>query len=178
MSKLPTWRRVSKLRIATFALAALCAACPRSAASSWDGKKAVAALELEQVGGPRIARKDMGNKVLLINFLSTWCFPCLSVIDGLKRLQAEYGGENFSVIAVGMDLEGPLVLAPFAEHYRLTFPLLCADDAMRQGQTPFGKVVSLPTTFLIGKDGKLKAAFEGLTSQAELEKLVKSSLSL
>jgi len=73
---------------------------------------------------------------------------------------------------VGMDLEGAEVLEPFVDQYQLAFPVLIADQRMRQGQTPFGQIIALPSTFLFGRDGRLIIAFAGLPNASELDQLV------
>ena len=42
---------------------------------------------------------------------------------------------SFTVVMVGMDLEGAMVLDPFARHYQLPFPMLVADRFIRNGQS-------------------------------------------
>jgi hypothetical protein len=64
---------------------------------------------------------------------------------GLERPPEEIGPG-----AVGMDLEGPQVVRPFADQLGLRFPVLIADDALRNGQTAFAKVWLLPTTLISG----------------------------
>ena len=79
-------------------------------------------------------------------------------------------------MAVGMDLEGPQVLRPFADQLGLRFPVLVADDALRNGQTAFGKVGLLPTTLIIGRDGRVVSIYAGVAEQGTLEPLIDEAL--
>jgi thiol-disulfide isomerase/thioredoxin len=112
------------------------------------------------------------GRVVLVTFMATWCAPCLMELPYLVRLQEQHAKAGFVVVAVGMDLEGDLVLGPFAREYELPFPLLVAGERIRSGDTPFGPINVLPTTFLLGRDGSVLAAFQGLASQPELSKAV------
>ncbi|MDQ3266285.1 MAG: TlpA family protein disulfide reductase [Myxococcota bacterium] len=133
-------------------------------------------LKLESVG-PVPTRVDaLHGRVLLVNFMATWCIPCLQELPALVALQQRYAQRGFTVVLVGMDLEGALVLEPFADHYQLTFPMLVADQRIRKGESAFGEIRILPHTFLISRQGDLRAMFQGIASPSELEDLVRREL--
>jgi len=116
--------------------------------------------------------RALEGKVVLVTFMATWCAPCLMELPYLQRLQEQHGPAGFVVVAVGMDLEGALVLGPFAREYQLPFPLVLPDERIRAGETPFGSIRVLPTTFLLDRDGAVLAAFQGLPNEPELSKAV------
>jgi len=122
-------------------------------------------------GGVMDARALEG-RVVLVTFMATWCAPCLMELPYLIRLQEQHAAEGFVVVAVGMDLDGDLVLGPFAREYQLPFPLVVADERLRKGDSPFGTINVLPTTFLLGRDGAVLAAFQGMATQPALSKAV------
>jgi hypothetical protein len=68
------------------------------------------------------------------------------------------------------------VLRPFADQLGLRFPVLIADDALRNGQTAFGKVGLLPTTLIIGRDGRVVTVYAGVAEQVTLEPLIDEAL--
>jgi thiol-disulfide isomerase/thioredoxin len=134
------------------------------------------ALALPSVGPAPFDWSALRGRVVLVHFFATWCFPCIGGIPLLQKLQDTYAPKGFRVVGVGMDLEGAQVLEPFVEQYRLSFPMLIADQRIRQGQSPFGVITSLPSMFLFGKDGRLITAFTGLPVAAEIEQLVSQAV--
>ena len=80
------------------------------------------------------------------------------------------------MVAVGMDLEGVLVLEPFAQQYQFSFPVLVASPTIRDGTSPFGKIAALPTTVLLDREGTVIAGYEGVLDVKHLEELVVGSL--
>jgi thiol-disulfide isomerase/thioredoxin len=137
------------------------------------------ALQLEAVAPGRggvLNARALEGRVVLVTFMSTWCALCLMDLPYYRALHAQYRDRGFSVVAVGMDLEGELVLRPFAEQYELEFPLVLADERIRRGETPFGPIRELPTTFLLAEDGTVLAAFTGLAPQRELSALVERAV--
>jgi len=136
----------------------------------------VPALALESVGPVRATPEALYGRVLVVSFMATWCFPCIEELPDFVALQRQYGGPGFTVVLVGMDLEGARVLEPFADYYQLPFPLLVADDRIRDGESPFGRLAVLPTTLVIGRDGRPAAAVQGIVQRADLAREIEKAL--
>jgi thiol-disulfide isomerase/thioredoxin len=117
------------------------------------------------------------GRVVLMTFVATWCFPCLTDLVTLKRLDRDWRDAGLTSLIIGMDLEGRLVLEPFARGYGLTSPVLVATDALRNAETPFGRIRELPTRLLFGRDGTLVVGFSGIAQYEDLERLVASEVS-
>lgn len=135
--------------------------------------------ELERLpvlGGGWIDRSQLAGKVVVVQFLASWCFPCFATAPRLQEIYNRYQQQGLAVVAVGMDLEGPQVLRPFADQLGLRYPVLVSDDALRSGQTAFGKVALLPTTLIIGRDGKVISLYAGVAEQGTLEPLIENAL--
>ena len=160
--------------VAAAALLAVTSGCATAPERRWPHfRSALAGLEALSPGeGGALDARALEGRVVLVTFMSTWCAPCLMELPYLTRLHEQHGPAGLSVVAVGMDLEGALVLRPFAAEYQLPFPLLVADQRIRRGETPFGSISVLPTTFLLGRDGAVLAAFQGMAVQPELSKKI------
>jgi thiol-disulfide isomerase/thioredoxin len=115
--------------------------------------------------------KDFGGKVLIVNFWATWCAPCVKEMPALDRLNAKLGGKDFQVIAINQERNGPKIAKPFAEKQGWKLPLYL-DPA-----TAFyrdAKLGGLPTTLIVGKDGKElgRIAGEVVWDSPAVEKMV------
>jgi thiol-disulfide isomerase/thioredoxin len=111
---------------------------------------------------------ELNGKVVMVSFIATWCFPCVADLPVMEKLQRDLQPKGYETVAVGMDLEGPKVLRPFAQEYALPYPLLAPPTELREGKTPFGRISELPTRFLFGRDGKLVMAFSGVADPKQL----------
>lgn len=116
------------------------------------------------------------GKAVLVVFVATWCFPCLTEFVALERLEREYAAKGLQIVLVGMDLEGEQVLRPFADSYALKWPLLGADDALRSGQSPFGLVRELPVRALFDREGRAVASYSGVLEYPKLAALIEAAL--
>ncbi len=102
--------------------------------------------------GSRIALKEFGGRLTLVNFWATWCGPCVREMPSLDRLQAGLRGEDFVVVALSEDREGWRKIAPFRDRLKLRNLRLLHDE----GSTFMFEVGvrGLPTTLLVGQDGR------------------------
>jgi len=92
--------------------------------------------------------KQSKGKVVLVNLWATWCPPCVAEMPSLQKLYDAYGDQvDFYFVTA----EERLVVTKFMKKKGYTFPVyLQRFNAPAQLQEQ-----SLPTTFLIGKDGKI-----------------------
>lgn len=95
---------------------------------------------------------DYRGRVLVVNFWATWCAPCREEMPSLDRLQAELGGDKFSVLAVGQDLQGMEKVTAFFEKYKIRHlaPINDKSTQSSRGAGAFG----LPATLILNAEGK------------------------
>ncbi|HUI20483.1 MAG TPA: TlpA disulfide reductase family protein [Methylocella sp.] len=98
---------------------------------------------------------DFKGQTVLLNLWATWCVPCRQEMPALDRLQGLRGSKDFSVVAVNIDtarLDRPKA---FLEEIGVKNLKLYTDSTAGVFQTlkQDGKVLGLPTTILIDKDG-------------------------
>jgi thiol-disulfide isomerase/thioredoxin len=162
-------------RVLAVSLWAGCAGTPSPSRFRADAYLATLAT-LPDVQGRTLSASSWSGRVLVVQFVATWCFPCIATAPRLQDLEARYGSRGLSVVAVGMDLEGAVVLGPFQEQLRLTYPVLVGNDALRDGKTAFGRITTLPTTVIVGRDGTVLAAFKGVPESGSLESFLEGAL--
>src|SRR4030067_2247344 len=73
-------------------------------------------------GNPR-KLSDYRGKVVSLNFWATWCKPCEEEMPSMQALYEGLGNDNFEIIAVSVDKDGPETVAAFVKKYGLTFTL-------------------------------------------------------
>lgn len=169
-------RTAARVRLCAALLVLSLAGCGRGTKPVDAGPAFLYALALPSVGPMRHDVRALSGKVVLVSFFATWCFPCLAEMPTLEALQRDYGAKGFQVVSVGMDLEGEKVLQPFADHFALRYPVLVANDALREGQTAFGPIRALPTTILLDKRGRAVAAWEGVEGHTDVAKAIEKLL--
>lgn len=90
------------------------------------------------------------GSVVIVNFWASWCFECRPEMPVLERLQREFSSRGLIIIGVNAR-EDREAARRYATELGLTFPLVL--DRIGTINTLYG-VVGLPTTFVIGRDGR------------------------
>ncbi len=164
----------SRIRPRYLAVAVALAALLASGCASSSGalRPTPTGLVLREATGGRYDLSALRGKVVLVNFFATWCFPCMVEMPTFRALQEEQGARGLQVVAIGMDLEGAKVLEPYARVSALPFPILVASEAVQEGQTSFGKIVDLPTSFVFDREGELAAVWHGPVNPKALSEFV------
>jgi peroxiredoxin len=130
---------------------------------------------LRTVEGKKVSLSDYKGKAVLINFWATWCAPCKIEMPWLVALRSQYAPQGFEILGVNEDDAGTprAKLAKFGQEQGLNYPLLVGDDAMSR---KYGGVEFLPTSYFVGRDGKIVAETAGLVSKSEVEASIKKAL--
>ena len=130
---------------------------------------------LRTVEGKKVSLSDYKGKAVLINFWATWCAPCKIEMPWLVALHSQYAPQGFEILGVSEDdADTPRAkLAKFGQEQGLNYPLLVGDDAVSR---KYGGVEFLPTSYFVGRDGKIVAETAGLVSKDEVEASIKKAL--
>ena len=100
--------------------------------------------------GQRVSLAGLRGRVVLINFWASWCVPCRAEMADFEKLHRVYGAQGLTVLGVNIQ-EQPEVIRRFAARLGLTFPLVLDLDG--RIAKAYG-VIGLPSTFLVGRDGR------------------------
>lgn len=128
---------------------------------------------LKDVNGVDVKLASFEGKVILVNFWATWCGPCKVEIPDLIELQNEYPDQ---LVVVGIDvLDEWSRVKPFADNLKVNYPLLDANNR-KDVEDAFGPMWGLPTTVIVGKDGKVAKRHSGIASKEQFKQYVESLL--
>ncbi|HEX5011310.1 MAG TPA: TlpA disulfide reductase family protein [Planctomycetota bacterium] len=93
---------------------------------------------------------DLKGKVVLVEFWGTWCAPCVATMPHVQELWTRYREQGLVVAAISC--EDAAKLKPYVEQQSWTMPV--GADTEKALVKAWG-VESWPTTFVVGRDGKI-----------------------
>ena len=123
-----------------------------SAAGLFHVGEPAPALAVPQVGGGTIDLANLRGKPVWVNFMGTYCPPCIDEFPLMNGFAARYADDGLVVLAIDVKEEEGTVAA-FAESLSATFPIGLDSDG--SAQTRWG-AIALPVHFWVDKDGIIR----------------------
>jgi thiol-disulfide isomerase/thioredoxin len=126
--------------------------------NSRDNDRPYAArFSLVALSGQKIDLADYKGKVVLVNFWASWCPHCRKLIPALVGFQDQYYSKGLRVVGIAVGDRKQAVQA-FYQHGNINYPIAMGDAYTR---SLYGGITGLPTTVLIGRDGRIYSRLEG-----------------
>jgi thiol-disulfide isomerase/thioredoxin len=127
---------------------------------------------LTDINGARLALSDYRGKVVLLDFWATWCGPCRIEIPEFVQMEQKYRDQGFAVLGVAMQ-DTPDSVSHFYQQFHLNYPVAMGNSQLA---ALYGGIFGLPTSFLIGRDGRIYSEHSGTTGpevfQDEIQQLL------
>lgn len=145
-----------------------CSSSPTTPAAeaSVNGRKSAPDFTLTEMNGAPVKLSDYRGKVVLLNFWATWCGPCKTEIPWFIEFEKMYKDRGFATLGVSMDEDGWQAVQPFVKQREINYPVMIGNDRVAQ---LYGGIDSLPSTFLIDREGRIASVHLGLVSRRDYE---------
>ena len=112
---------------------------------------------LRDLKGNKVRLQDLRGKVVFLNFWATWCPSCRLEMPSMEKLHEEFGHQGLVILAINYR-ERPEEINAFFKEHRLDFTALLDE----QGRAlDLYKAWSLPTTYLINRNGEIAGKVVG-----------------
>lgn len=137
--------------------------------------------ELKDQYGKTHKLSDYKGKVVFLNFWATWCPPCKMEMPDIQKIYEKYEkqGEKSEVVVLSVaapntqdekDIDG---IKSFLEENGYTYPVLMDDGGYTFGAY---RISSLPTTFMIDKEGNVFGYVQGGLTQEAMESIIEQTI--
>ena len=103
------------------------------------------------------ALESLKGSVVVLDFWAPWCVPCRASFPAMDALQQKYSKQGLRVLGLTLDTNEDAIIA-FLDAVPVGFTIL--RDVSGQAGEAFS-VVAMPTTFVLDKQGRIAARFEG-----------------
>lgn len=108
------------------------------------------------------------GKVVLLDFWASWCAPCKASFPVMDKIYAQFKDQGFEIIAVSVDKKSKKY-KKFADKSDVSFPMV--HDASKQ-LVKLAEIESMPTSFLIDKNGTIVAVHKGFHGKKTEEQYI------
>lgn len=127
-------------------------------------------------GGEQRSLSSYHGNVVVLDFWATWCAPCRFTMPKMEEFHQRYKGHGVTVIGVAVDIDDYNKVVQFAKEVGVTYPI--AADTNGEAKQYY-HIRSLPTLFVIDKDGVIALRLEGYdpeNTEKQLEEAVNRAL--
>jgi cytochrome c biogenesis protein CcmG/thiol:disulfide interchange protein DsbE len=112
-------------------------------------------LVVKELSGQTFDLSALRGKVVVVNFWATWCPPCRQEMPALDAFYRQYHGQGLEMI--GLSADRPHDRSDVIKVMQsFDYPAAMLDDVATNG---FGTPDQLPLTFVIDREGVLRAKF-------------------
>ena len=115
------------------------------------------------------------GKVVIVSIMGSWCPNCHDEAPFLAALYRKYRGEGLQIVALSFEeaeqLKNPARLRAFIAQYGIEYTVLLAGEPSElNAKLPQGVNLNCwPTTFILGRDGRVRAVHAGFPGHASGE---------
>jgi len=143
-----------------------------SAVSETGPSEPAPQVELSSLEGQRLKLSDFHGRVVLLNFWATWCGPCRAEIPELNKLQRDFQASGLAVVGVSWD-DSAAGVREFQKEIRQDYTVLLGGE---DAQDKFEAIRSLPSTYVIDREGRIRQKIIGARDRAQFEAVLKPLL--
>ncbi|HEU4851081.1 MAG TPA: TlpA disulfide reductase family protein [Telluria sp.] len=156
------------------AIAAVVLALAGVGVAAFTGSEKAPEVTYLSIKGEPVTPQKLRGKVVMVNFWATSCVTCVKEMPQMVDTYNKFKGQGLEFVAVAMSYDPPNYVVNFTETRKLPFDV--ALDVDGSAAKAFGDVQLTPTTFVIGRDGKILKRYVGEPDFAELDALLKKAL--
>ncbi len=116
----------------------------------------------------KIVLKDYPNKIVLLNFFTTWCPACKAEIPSLTKLQSDYK-HDFVVVSILLEeMKTNDEIKAFMKEFNINYDVINSSEGIEVARG-LGGIKSIPTMFLVDKNHNIFQKYVGLIKTEIIE---------
>jgi len=115
---------------------------------------------LVNTAGKSLSSKELKGKVILIDFTSTTCVACILAAPTMNSLHQKYENTNVEVVSIN-SWENKEAVIKFVKQHKINYPIYLDPKKLEDKYN----VSSIPTFYIIDKNGKIAASYSGYSDK-------------
>jgi len=124
---------------------------------------------LTDIDGKRHSLSDYRGKSVMVVWWATWCKPCVMEVPHLIALRNTISEDELAILAITR--ENPRIVRAFVDSRKINYTVLLDSGKL---PIPFNIVRSIPSSFFVTRDGRIKVITEGSLSLGDMKALLRA----
>jgi thiol-disulfide isomerase/thioredoxin len=143
--------------------------------NSYLNKNVATNFTLKSIDGKSYTLSDFKGKLVYIDFWASWCGPCIREMPAGEALKKKYAGKDIVFLNISID-EDEYKWRESVQRLGINGINLIANSQQNPETIQAYKVSSIPSYFLIDKEGKFIASPAPRPSSQEVVQIIDSAL--
>jgi peroxiredoxin len=122
--------------------------------------------KLRDLQGKSFNSSELKGNMVVLDLWATWCEPCIDDIPMLNRLHEKYSSRGVQVIGIAVESGWAKDIKPHVVKLGVKYNVLVGNDKIVEQY----QMIGFPTTYLIGKDGRIVKKYVGTVPDTDKEK--------
>ncbi|MFN3544063.1 MAG: TlpA family protein disulfide reductase [Thiobacillus sp.] len=133
-----------------------------------DETQAIPPWQVTLTDGRVLTSENLKGRVVLVNFWATWCPYCRKEKPVIDRFWKDYRDRGFEVVSISVD-DPPQKISEWMTDKSYAFPAAPTNASVAAA---FGHVATVPTSFILDADGRIRHTIAGQVHYPRLESRV------
>lgn len=133
-----------------------------------DETRALPAWNVALADGSRLSSEQLKGKVVLVSFWATWCPYCRKEKPVLDDYWQKHRQDGFELVTISIS-DTPAELAAWMKDKGYAHPAGATNASV---SAAFGNVASVPTSFVLDREGRIRHKVAGQMHAGRLDDLV------
>ena len=130
---------------------------------------------LTLLDGKKLSSADLKGKAVILDVWDTWCPPCKAEIPHFIELYNEYKSKGLEIVGIAGGRDGLPAVEKFIGDYGINYLNALLDDDFNE---KYGPIRSIPTTFVLDKNGNVYKKYVGYNDKSVFETDIKAILGI
>ncbi len=113
--------------------------------------------------------EDLKGQVRVVDFWASWCAPCKDTFPAMEELYVRFQKQGLVILAINVD-KSRTAMTEFLKDHPVTFTVL--RDSRKELVSKL-RLPSLPSTFILDREGRVHSACKGFRNAESRRKAVK-----
>ncbi len=122
--------------------------------------------KLRDLKGKEFESSQLKGSFVVLDLWATWCEPCVADIPMFNRLHEKFASRGVKIVGVAVESGWAKDIKPHVAKHSIKYTVLVGNDKIVEQY----QMIGFPTTFLIGRDGKIVKKYIGTVPDTEAQK--------
>ena len=121
---------------------------------------------LPDLNGKQFKSSQLKASIVVLDLWATWCEPCVADIPIFNRLHEKFANRGVKIVGVAVQSGWRNDIKPHVARHTIKYTVLVGNAKIVE----MYRMIGFPTTYLIGRDGKIVKKYIGTVPDTEAQK--------